>query len=208
VSRSRRAFAPIGRLAIAAAVVGLIPGVAACDAGTNAPTSQYHPQSDGVDTVINGVEIRDAFVLGAPLGSSLAAGQSAGIFLALFNDGSTDRLLSITAPGTAKSALLPPGGIALPIQQAVYLTGPAPKIVLTGLTHSLPAGGSIRVTLSFLNAGSITVSLPVIPRADDYATFSPAPKPTPSVSPTKNAKPGTATSPSATPSATAASTAP
>ena len=111
VSPSRWAVAPIGRLAIAVAIVGLAVGVAACDAGNNAPTLEYHPHSDGLDTVVHGIEIKDAFVLGPPIGSSLAVGKSAGLFMALFNRGSPDRLVTASAPATATSVKLPPGGI-------------------------------------------------------------------------------------------------
>jgi hypothetical protein len=201
VSRSRRAITPIGRLAVAAAMVGLSPAVAACDAGNNAPTTQYHVQSAGVDSAVQGIDIRDAFVLGAPNAAPLAAGQSAGVFLALYNNGSSaDRLLSVTAPGTAKSVVLPTGGISLGADQAVYLTGPKPKIVLTGILHNVTSQ-SVRITLDFLNAGTLTLTLPVLPRTDDYATFLPPPSPSPS--PT-----GTATSKNKHGASTATPTAP
>ena len=50
MSSSRWAATPIGRLVIAAAIVGLAGGVTACDAGNNAPTLEFHPQSDGGTT--------------------------------------------------------------------------------------------------------------------------------------------------------------
>jgi copper(I)-binding protein len=205
VSPSRWAATPIGRLVIAAAIVGLAGGVTACDAGTNAPTLEFHPQSDGVDTAVHGIKILDAFVLGAPSGS-LAAGQSAGLFLALYNDGnSADSLIGVSAAGVARSVTLPAGGIGLPSQQAVYLTGPKPTLVLTGLLHALPSGGAVQITLSFLNAGSISLDLPVLERAGAYQTFSPAPAPavspkkTPSPSPTTSTSPSATSSPSPTP---------
>jgi copper(I)-binding protein len=182
VSRSRRASTPLGRLAIAVAAAGLVAGVTGCEAGNNAPTLQFHPQSEGIDTVAHGIEIRDAFVLGAQIGSSLAPGQSAGFFLALFNNGSADKLMSVTAPGSAKSVVLPPGGIDLRKLQPVYLTGPVPRVVLTGLTHSLAGGQTIRVTLDFLNTGSVSLTVPVLPHAYNYATFSPAPASSPTAS--------------------------
>jgi copper(I)-binding protein len=199
VSRSRRAFAPTGRLAAVVAAACLAVGVAACDAGNNAPTlTQNHPASDGIDTVVHGIDIRDAFVLGPPIGSSLAVGKSAGLFIALFNRGSPDRLVTASAPATATSVKLPPGGIDLPSQQPVYLTGPVPRIVLTGLTHPLTGGGSVLITLGFQKAGSITVNVPVLPRTNSFDTFLPPPAPTP----TASGKPVIATglpSPSATP---------
>jgi len=194
VTLRRRVSTPLRRLAVAAAAAGLVAGATGCEAGNNAPTLEFHPQSEGIDTVVHGIEIRDAFVLGAQLGSSLRPGQSAGFFLALFNNGRGDTLTSVTAPGTAASAVLPPGGIVLRNFQPVYLTGPVPKIVLTGLTRSLADGDTIKVTLNFLNTGSVSLTVPVLPRAYDYATFSPAPAPSPT--PTASAS-GTASAASA-----------
>ena len=191
MSRSRRPFGPIGRLAVVVAAAGLTAGLTACEAGDNAATlTQYHPANDGANIVAHGIKINNGFVLGAPAGSTLAAGQNAGVFLALFNMGRADRLVSAAAPGTAASVQLPPGGIPLPTTQAAYLTGPAPKIVLTNLTHPLQSGGTIPLVLHFLNAGSVRVTLPVISRSDYYATFSPAPSPppTPSATSTKQGK--------------------
>jgi copper(I)-binding protein len=200
VSPSRWAASPLGRLAIAAAIVGLAGGVTACDAGNNAPTLEFHPQSDGLNTTVHGIQIEDAFVLGAVSGS-LAAGQSAGVYMALYNNGSShDQLAEIAAPGVAKSVKIPTGGVGLPVQQAIYLTGPKPKIVLTGLLRSLAAGSSVHITLLFSNAGSVTLDLPVLQRSDSYGTFSPAPSPSSSSTETGSS---TAT---ATPSGSASST--
>ena len=185
MSRSRRPFRPIGRLAVVVAAACLTAGLTACEAGNNAATlTQYHPANDGANTVAHGIKINDAFALGAPIGSTLAAGQNAAVFLALFNIGRADRLVSADAPGTAASVQLPPGGIVLPSQRGVYLTGPLPKIVLTNLTHPLAGGGAVPIILHFMNAGSVRTTLPVIPRSTSYATFSPAPTPTPTPSAT------------------------
>lgn len=197
MSRSRRPFGPIGRLAVVVAAACLTAGLTACEAGNHAATqSQYHPSNDGANIVAHAIKINDGFVVGAPIGLTLAAGQNAGVFLSLYNMGRADRLVSAAAPGTAASVQLPPGGIPLPATQAVYLTGPVPRIVLTNLTHSLPSGGTIPLVLHFVNAGNLRLTLPVFPRADYYTTFSPAPSPTPAPTATKH---GTAT-PSPSPS--------
>jgi copper(I)-binding protein len=200
VSPSRWAASPIGRLVIAAAIVGLAGGVTACDAGNNAPTINFHPQSDGLDTVLHGIQIQDAFVLGAVNGS-LPAGHNAGIFLALYNKGPhRDQLVAVSAPGVAKSVKIPSGGVGLPITQAVYLTGPKPEIVLTGLVRPLAAGTAVHVVLEFANAGSVTLDLPVLQRSDIYSTFSPAPAPSPTASRSSKASPSATSSASSSPS--------
>src|SRR5205085_3668311 len=91
--------------------------------------TQYHPSNDGANIVAHGIKINNGFVLGAPVGLPLAAGQNAGVFLAMYNMGRADRLVSVTATGIAASVQLPHGGIPLPSTQAVYLTGTVPKIV-------------------------------------------------------------------------------
>ena len=188
MTRSRRAVTPIGRLAIAAAIAGLAIGVSACEAGNNAPTLEFHPQSAGLDVMVRGIKISNAFVLGWASGP-VPPGQSAGVFLALYNEGKTaERLTGASAPGVAKSVTVPAGGVALPPSQSVRLTGPEPEILLSGLLHPLQAGGSVKVTLVFSGAGNVSVTLPVLPRSDYYATFSPAPPPTPT--PTTSASPG------------------
>ena len=188
------------RLCIAVVAV-LIPALAGCEAGTNAPTQRWHQPTDGAATVLHGIAIRNVFVLGAPPNAALAAGKSAGLFLALFNSGSPDRLLSISAPGTAKSVQLPGGSpVALAGSQGVLLTGPQPKVILTGLVRSLPGGSFIPVTMNFQNAGSVTLNVPVLPQAQYYSTFSAAPAPTPTATATRKPKHHGQATPTPTPS--------
>jgi copper(I)-binding protein len=182
-----------------AAVVGaaaLVPVLAGCEAGNNAPTSQWHQPTPGASAVLNSgsgqIAVRNMFVLGASGDRSLPAGSSAGLYVALVDTGSSDRLVSVSAPGSATSVPLPSTGIRLGDDQAVLLTGPAPGLVLDGLTRSLDGGQDIRVTLNFQNAGRVTLTVPVMPRTDYYATFSPAPAvptATPKVSQTATATP-------------------
>ncbi len=115
-ARRPAAFRRICAIAVAAA----IPALAGCEAGMNAPVLQWHPPVNGVNKTLTTVPgsgflgIRDLFVLGPVPGGSFPAGSSAGAFLALDNTGPRDRLLSITAPGTATSVTLPGGSVAVP----------------------------------------------------------------------------------------------
>jgi copper(I)-binding protein len=200
VIRSSRRTA--GRRLLVLAIAALIPALAGCEAGNNAPTQEWHQPTDGIGLVHDNIAIRNAFVLGAPIGSTIGVGHSAGVFLALINNGSPDKLVSISAPGTATSVMLPGGSVSLASQQAVLLTGPAPKVVLEGLTRPLTGGSSVRLVLTFQNAASVSMTVPVMPKAQYYSTFSPPASPTPS--PTTKSKHKTATpTPSASPSPTA-----
>ena len=174
------------RVLAVAAAAALAPAVAGCEAGANAPTQHWHQPTAGASKVVdNTIRINNMFVLGAPPDSALTAGSSAGMFLALANSGSPDRLIQITAPGTASTVQLPAGGVQLGTEQSVFLTGPAPQVILHSLTHRLGGGQYILVVLHFLRAGRVPLLVPVMPRAQYFATFSPAPvavTPTPSAS--------------------------
>ena len=186
-SRSRAARP---RRLLVLAIAALIAALAGCEAGNNAPTQEFHQPTDGAGVVHDNIAIRNVFVLGAPVGATLPAGQSAGLFLALINDGSPDKLLSISAPGTARSVALPGGTVSLASQQAVLLTGPEPKVILQDLTRPLIGGSSIMLVLNFQNAASLTLQVPVIPQASYYSTYSPppTPTPTPAATPARHAK--------------------
>jgi copper(I)-binding protein len=200
------------RRSIIVAVAAAVPALAGCEAGANAPTQQWHQPTAGASVSIASgsagqIAISNVFVLGAQRDTPLPAGSTAGMYLALVNTGPRDRLVSISAPGTAASVRLPANGITLPKDQSVLLTGPAPRVVLDSLTRGLVGGQDIRLIMNFQNAGSVTLTVPVMPRAQYYATFSPAPAiptltPTPKKSGSANASPSSSASVTATPSAT------
>ena len=195
------------RCLLLGAIAVLLPVLAGCEAGFNAPTLEFHAASAGVSTVHNGISLENLFVLGSPVGAELPAGGQAGVFLAIEAQNG-DRLLSVSAPGSAASVKLADGPVDLPAQTLVNLGGPVPAIVLTGLINPLSGGDTIQLTLVFAQAGAFTLGVPVEPHSYDYATYSPPPIPTPTVQPTGSASagapaPGSATaSPSASPSTT------
>jgi len=175
VIRSRRGVLSLRGLAVVAAA-GLIPVIAGCEAGNNAPTQQWHQPTPGASAILNNtLRINNMFVLGPTPGFSLPRGASAGVFLALTNDGLPDRLVSINAPTAAASVQVPPGGISIGHGQSLLLTGPSPRVLLVHLTRVLNGGQYVRVNVTFQNAGHKSLLVPVMPRAAFYATFSPAP---------------------------------
>jgi copper(I)-binding protein len=186
------------------AIAALAPVLAGCEAGNSAPTQDWHQPTDGSDARIGQITINNAFVLGAPIGSTVAAGRSASLFFALTNTGSADKLVRVTAPGTAKSVLLPGGSVSVSSQQPALLTGPAPKVILEGLTRPLTGGSTVRLVMTFQNAASVGLVVPVMPSAQYYSTFSAPPSPSPSPTPPTPSK-GKAT-PTPSPSASATPT--
>jgi copper(I)-binding protein len=200
------------------AVAALVPLLAGCEAGNNAPTNHWHQPTEGASATLGDIVIRNVFVLGPPIGAQLNAGQSAGLFFAIVNSGAPDRLITISAPGAAKSVTLPGGTVSVATNQAVLLTGPRPEAILTSLTRPLVGANSVSVVMTFQNAGHVTLAVPVVPMDSYFATFSPAPTPSPVVkkhkrpgsgspSPGTSGTPVPGTSPTATP-APAPSTSP
>lgn len=180
--RSSRCGVVPRRILIAAAVA-LLPVIAGCEAGNNAPVLQWHQPTDGTLAyagIDDSITISNVFVLGGPIGAVLPRGQNAGLFLGLVNIGPADRLIAIRAPGIAQSVRLPSGGISLAPQSRVLLTGPKPMVVLQRLVKPLAGGSVIRIDLIFQKAGLKTLPVPVLPRVYNYSTFSPAPASSPS----------------------------
>jgi hypothetical protein len=202
---SSRGISPLRGLFIVAAAA-LIPAVAGCEAGANAPTQEWHQSTAGASAVVsNTMRINNMFVLGPTPGFVLPPGASAGMFLALHNSGVVpDRLIKITAPRFASLVQVPVGGINIGRDQSLLLTGPSPRVVLRHLTRWLHGGQYVVVTMQFRSAGYVTLRVPVMPRAAFYSTFSPAPRlvvrpkttpspvvtgPTPTVSPSPTPTP-------------------
>ena len=183
------------------ALAVLAPALAGCEAGYNAPTLEYHPAAFGAYAAKNGVSISNAFVLGpSPSGPEVAGGR-AGVFLAVTSqDG--DKLVSASAPGVASAVQIIGGPVPVPAVGLADLTGPVPRVVMTGLANPLQGGDLVKLNLTFAEAGTIAMTVPVQPKAYEYATFSPPP--TPSTAPAKKGKPkapppGATASPTATP---------
>jgi copper(I)-binding protein len=189
------------------AVAVLVPALAGCEAGFNAPTLMFHPASTGQSTIIDGIAIDNAFVLGPQLNTVLPAGGQAGLFMSLSAPGN-EQLTSISAPGTATSVRLINGPVNLGANALVNLDGPAPEIVLNGLTSALSGGETVRLVLNFASAGAVTILVPVEPNAYDFATYSPPPpSPTPTPNPKHKASPTATPSGSVSASTTATPTA-
>jgi copper(I)-binding protein len=203
VISSARNGAPLRRLLLASAVA-LLPVLAGCEAGSQAPTLNFHVPTDAATKDTGDILIRNAFVLGAPLGSQLQPGGTASLFFSVLTSGTSDRLLRISAPGSATSVTLPGGSLAVTTSHPVLLNGPQTKAFLVGLTRQIRGGSTLNITLTFQNAGQVTLTVPVMARASHFVTYGPAPSPSSSAATTakrhhKAATPGS--SPTPTPSA-------
>lgn len=191
------------------ALAVLAPALAGCEAGYNAPTLEYHQAAFGAYAMKNGVSISNAFVLGpSPSGPEVAGGR-AGVFLAITSQNG-DKLVSASAPDTASSVQILGGPVSVPAVGSANLTGPVPRVVMNGLANPLQGGELVKLNLTFAEAGTIAMTVPVQPKAYEYATFSPPATPSPtatkkkanpfaSASASGSASPGATASPTATP---------
>jgi copper(I)-binding protein len=182
----------------------LVPALAGCEAGLNAPTLEFHPAAFGAYADKNGISISNAFVLGPPLNGPAVAGGRVGVFLSI-TAANGDKLVSVSAPGTAIAGRITGGSVNLPPAAPVDLTGPVPQVVLTGLANPLQGGETVTLNLGFAAAGTVTLAVPVEPQAYEYSTFSPPPTPSPPAVKKKKANPSASASASgsATPTPTA-----
>jgi copper(I)-binding protein len=183
VIRSWRAGTMPRRIVIAAAAA-LVPLIAGCDAGANAPSLQWHAPTDGATTTIGNITVSNAFLLGGPLSSALRPGQNASFFFGLTNTGThLDKLIRVSAPGVAQSVLLPGGRVTVNSEHSVLLTGPRPQVILEHLLRPLSGGSVVTLVLTFQEAGQVKLQVPVMPRAQYYSTLSPPATPTSTPSP-------------------------
>jgi copper(I)-binding protein len=192
------------RRLLTGAIAIMVPVLAGCEAGQDAPTLDYHAASFGLTTTVNGIGVSNAFVLGPGLDTELVRGEAAGVFMSLYTQDSGDKLLAAAAPGTARSVTLVNGPVELAPGALVNMSGPTPEIVLNGLISGLNGGQTVHLVLTFANAGTVLLTVPVEPAAYEYATFSPpAPSPSPSGTNRPRAKPSGGASSSAGASSTA-----
>jgi copper(I)-binding protein len=87
------------------------------------------------------------------------------------------------------------GPVTLPAGAVADMSGPAPQIVLNGLTSPLSGGETVQLMLTFSTAGVVALQLPVEPAAYEYTTYSPPPAPTPAVTGSASASASPTTTP-------------
>ncbi|GAA1268787.1 hypothetical protein GCM10009677_21700 [Sphaerisporangium rubeum] len=199
------------RVTVVTALLALSPALAACGAGPDANTSNaYAPTEAGVlmDSSgsaktygRNGIKIPQAFLLGPDSGKRIPAGGSLPLYLSMVNYGTApDTLNGITVAGQAGAKVTAPGPLTLPPGQLVNTGMPASKFVVEGTQKELLGGETMALTLSFTNAGNITMTVPVITRSREFSSLSPAPSAAPTPSATAPAE--TSASPTAEASTT------
>ncbi|MCW2548150.1 MAG: hypothetical protein JWN96_2610 [Mycobacterium sp.] len=170
------------RLACVAVLVAL--PLTACAAGYQAETSRERTTLTSVSGVKGNLTLRNVFFVGPA-----DAGGSLPLYFATFNGGTTDdRLLSISSP-SASGATVPTSTTIAGGGSLFYNAGDAFVPELTGLKNKVLVGQSVTVTLSFAQAGDLTLQVPI-----ESSTL-PGPSPAPSESASATASPSATAAP-------------
>ena len=168
ITRSRPSRVVIG---VGAAVAALL--LSGCGAGQLTGTSTQGSSAGGANAVAGGIVVRDAEIqFGAgPVAAAVAhpAGSTAPLQMRIVNQGGTaDRLVFASSPFA--SAVQISGVTDIPAGQALVVNGSTTaavpgtrtaQITMTGLVNDIRAGLTYPVVLTFQNAGSVTLDLPV-----------------------------------------------
>jgi len=181
------------RWIVAAAAFLAAPVLAGCSVGFDANTDQPYAPVEAAALIDQGsygqknIQIPQAFILGPEPGGQIPASGSAPVYLNILNTGtSPDSLQAISAGSVGTAKLAAP--VQLPPDQLVNTGKPNPQIMVEGLAKGLSGGESVQLDLQFANAGTVSMTVPVITRSREFADY-PAvtgavPAPTPSPTPT------------------------
>jgi copper(I)-binding protein len=143
-----------------------------CGANFQAQTYQERPTSDGTNTAVGAIGLRNVHVLPPAAGGDvIAAGDDALVGFVIVNDGpEDDRLLEITSDA-AESVQLVSGDDLVPTD-AVELprlstTGSRYGAVLQGLAEDLRPGQYVELTFRFERNGEVSLQVPEATTGDN-----------------------------------------
>ena len=165
--------------AATAGVLLLSPlALSACSAGQVTQTATQERDKVGAMAQVGDITVR-AVELVSPRGASYEAGDDAELTLAIVNSGQeTDTLVGVDGEGfgdveirtaaTSGTTTTGTGGsaagsdeIEIPTDTTVFVDGNDASITLTDLDEPLTVGQYLELTLSFENAGDVTVPVTV-----------------------------------------------
>ncbi len=186
-----------GRRIACVALLAAIP-LTACAAGYQAETSRERTTLTSVATAKGDLTLRNIFFVGPA-----SAGDDLPLYLAIFNGGTTtDKLLTVSS-SVSSGGFVPTNNAISGNGQLFYNEGDGSVPELTGMKGLVRVGQTVTVTLTFQQAGEVTVAVPI----EDATAGLSAPSPIPTPSSSASASPSTSASPSAAPSASASGSA-
>ena len=170
MSRNRRPLPTLAGVAGAVVLSGLL--LSGCGAGQIAQTSGQVSATNGLNTSVGQVDLRDMQIAypAAPAGPAAlyARGTAAPVRATVINTGPVaDRLVSVSSP--AASSVRIQGDATMPQDVALVSAGNSSltptgsrqiQLVAEGLTQPIAAGGTVPMTFVFERAGSVTAEVP------------------------------------------------
>lgn len=121
--------------------------------GQGAETSTERPVINGAHAVGGTISVEDAFLVAGRTGQ-------ARLYLAIYNTGpQPDHLTAVSTP--VASAVRVPGGSLQVGNGIALLESPSKALAVTGVHRTLAIGDQIPVTLTFTDAGTVRVVVPV-----------------------------------------------
>jgi copper(I)-binding protein len=173
--------------ALRAATLGVLllspVALSACSAGQVTQTAGQDRDKAGTMAEVGPITLRGV-QLTYPRGGSYAEGDDAELVMAIINEGTEDdALVDVTGDDFRgvefdDNSATPTGGtnggsrqqvteIAIPAGEVVYVDGQDRTITLTDLQQPLTTGQSLELTLTFENAGEVTVKATVATPGND-----------------------------------------
>ena len=160
--------------ALRAATMGVLllsPVVlSACSAGQVTQTATQERDHTGAQAQVGDISIRHAELL-SPRGGSYERGDDAELQLAIVNGGDeADTLVSVDGEGFGSAEIESSDSgrsgsgsseIEIPARSAVFVDGDGLTMTLTDLDEDLTTGQYLEVTLTFENAGEVTLPITV-----------------------------------------------
>ncbi len=123
------------------------------------------------EVTVGSLDISSPWARATPPGAPTGGG-----YLTITNHGTTaDTLLSVATPDAASSELhsmsvengiakmrAVTGGVPIPAGGTVTFDPSGLHVMFVQLTHALQQGGTLPVTLTFQNAGAVTIDMPIL----------------------------------------------
>lgn len=144
-----------GRRLACVAVLAALP-LSACAAGYQAETSRERTTLTSVGAAKGALTLRNMYFLGPG-----TTGHALSLHLAIFNGSGTPEKLTGLSSSVASGGSVPSDATITAGQPLYYNLGATTLPVLTGLKQNVLVGQTVTVTLTFAQAGELTVAVPV-----------------------------------------------
>ncbi|MCW2740108.1 MAG: uncharacterized protein JWR45_530 [Blastococcus sp.] len=150
--------------ALRAATMGVLLlsplALSACSSGQVTQTASQERDKTGAQAQVGDITLRQV-QLAYPRGGTYEAGDDADLIVAIVNSGGkTDTLTGVAGEGFG-GADISDDGIEIPSDTTVFVGEDDTSVTLTGLADSLTTGQYLDLTLTFENAGEITLPITV-----------------------------------------------